>query len=68
MNQPKTPKAQRVAREGTLIGIVCGVPFYEHPTLGEDAPLFYLTKDGRVKVSDFYELPTLDELPTDALY
>lgn len=68
MNRPTTDKAKRVAKEATLIGSVCGVPFYEHPVHGDESPLLYITKDGRVKLSDFWEMPTVDELPTDALY
>lgn len=68
MNTPKTEKALKLAAMGTLIGSVCGVPFYEHPVHGDESPLLYITKDGRVKLSDFWELPTVEELPTDALF
>jgi hypothetical protein len=68
MNKPKTEKAKRLTSVATLIGSVCGVPFYEHPTLGDESPLLYITKDGRAKVSDFWEMPTVDELPADSLY
>lgn len=68
MNQPKTDKAKRVAEVATLIGTVAGVPFYEHPEHGDEAPLLYITRDGRVKLSDWWELPAYDELPTDALF
>ena len=68
MNTPKTDKAKRLAKEATLVGMVCGVPFYEHPTLGDEAPLLYITKQGKAKVSDFWEMPSYDELPCDAVY
>lgn len=68
MNKPTTDKAKRIAKEGTLIGSVCGVPFYEHPVYGDEVPLLYITKDGRAKLSDFYEVPTVDELPVDAMH
>lgn len=68
MNTPKTDKAKHIAKTATFIGNVSGVPFYEHPTLGDESPLLYITKDGRVKVSDFWELPTYDELPVNAIY
>lgn len=68
MNRPVTDKAKRIAKEATLMGNVAGVPFYEHPVYGDESPLLYITKDGRVKLSDHYELPTYDELPHDAIY
>lgn len=68
MNRPTTEKAIRLAKEATLIGTVCGVPFYEHPTLGDESPLLYINKEGKAKVSDHWELPSYDELPHDAVY
>lgn len=68
MNKPKTERVKRIAENATFIGNVGGVPFYKHPTLGGDCPLLYITKDGRIKVSDFYELPSFDDLPVNAIY
>lgn len=57
MNTPRTEKAIKLAQAGTHIGTVCGVPFYEHPTLGDESPLLYITAAGTVAISDFWELP-----------
>lgn len=62
MNKPTTEKAIKLTKVATHIGTVCGVPFYEHPTLGDESPLIYITEDGRAKVSDFWELPCIEEL------
>lgn len=67
MNRPTTDKAKHIAKEATLIAIINGVPFYEHPTLGDEVPLLYITKEGKVKRSEFYEVPELQDLPFDAL-
>lgn len=67
MNQPKTDKAKHIAKQATLVAIINGVPFYEHPTLGDEVPLLYITKAGKVKRSDFYEVPELQDLPFDAI-
>jgi hypothetical protein len=72
MNKPTTDKAKKIASSATLIGVVAGVPFYESPAYGDESPLLYITKDGRVKISDYWELPDYDELmdfgPADAFY
>lgn len=68
MNTPTTEKAKKLVQVATCVGTVCGVPFYEHPTLGDEVPLLYVTRDGRAAISDFWELPSHDELPTDALF
>lgn len=69
-NQPKTEKAKALVAKATRVGVVCGVPFYEHPTLGDECPLLYITADGRVKVSDHWELPDpleyVETAPLDA--
>ena len=68
MNKPTTEKAIRLVAEATLIGTVCGVPFYESPKYGDEIPLLYINKAGQSKMSDFWELPSFDELPADALF
>jgi hypothetical protein len=45
----------------TLIGLVNGVKFYEHPTLGDEAPLISVV-DGQWVQSIFWELPDPFEL------
>ena len=72
MNTPRTEKAIKLTETATHIGTVCGVPFYEHPTLGDESPLLYITADGRAKLSDFWELPDpldyADIAPVDAFH
>lgn len=68
MNKPTTEKAKRLVEQATLIGTVCGVPFYESPTHGDESPLIYINKEGKAKLSDFWELPSYDELPADAIF
>ena len=72
MNKPTSDKAKKITAKATLIGIVAGVPFYESPIYGDESPLLYITKDGRIKISDYWELPEYDELmdfgPSDAFY
>jgi hypothetical protein len=72
MNTPRTEKAIKLAQTATHIGTVCGVPFYEHPTLGDECPLLYITAAGAVGVSDFWELPDpidyADIAPMNAFY
>lgn len=62
MRKPTTDKAKRLVKEGTLIGVVAGVPFYESPTMGDESPLLFIDKEGRAKISDFWELPYLEEV------
>jgi hypothetical protein len=58
-----TEKAKAfLAKNPTAIGTVAGHKFYEHPTLGDESPLIVITPDGNVQVSDFWELPTREEL------
>lgn len=62
MNKPQTEKAIRfMAMKPTLIGRVRGYDFYEHPEYGDESPLRTITPDGRVKKTEFYELPTAAE-------
>ena len=51
-----------LANDPTLIGIVAGHYFYEHPTMGDESPLIVITPDGKKRTSDFWELPTVEEL------
>lgn len=41
---------------------VAGIKFYESPTMGEDSPLLYINKYGKIKRSDFWEAPTFEDL------
>lgn len=72
MNKARTDKAKLIESKATLIGAVCGVPFYEHPVFGDDCPLLYITKCGMVRLSDYWELPDAMEYaecaPVNAFY
>lgn len=49
-------------RKPTLIGRVAGHAFYEHPEHGDEAPLVMIDPEGRVSLSDWYDVPTADEI------
>jgi hypothetical protein len=51
-----------LARKPTLIGIVAGNYFYEHPTYGDESPLVMISSEGNVRLSDHYELPDIWDL------
>jgi hypothetical protein len=51
-----------LSKNPTLISTVAGVRFYECPIQGEDVPLRAITKDGKLKMTDFYESPDVEEL------
>lgn len=58
-----THNARRfLASKPTLIGSRLGHRFYEHPTRGDEAPLLVITRDGSLKRSPFWEIPSLDEI------
>lgn len=62
MNKPTTDKARAFLAKGpTLLGRVHGVDLYEHPTLGDESPLIAITIDGRVKMTEHWEVPSHDE-------
>ena len=46
----------------TFIGRVGDYDFYEDPINGDEAPLIEIGPDGKVKRSDFWETPDIDEL------
>lgn len=45
----------------SMIGMVLGIRFYEHPILGDESPLIAVTKD-YCGVTEFYELPTREDI------
>ena len=49
-------------RKPTLIASVAGRRFYEHPTKGDESPLVEITREGKVRLSDFWEAPSLEDL------
>ena len=58
-----TEKARKfLAKNPTKIGSVLDFHFFEHPTNGDESTLVMIMPDGRVKLSDFWELPTMEAL------
>lgn len=56
-------KAQAfIAKSPTHLATVAGLNFYEDPTLGDESALLYISKDGKIKRSDFWEVPSLDDV------
>jgi hypothetical protein len=49
-----------LARNPTLVGVVAGHAFYEHPTRGDESPLIVIGPDGRKELSEHWELPTMN--------
>jgi hypothetical protein len=59
----RTEKARNfLAKNPTKIGVVLGFHFYEHPTEGDESPLVVVTPDGKVKLSDYWEIPSTKAL------
>lgn len=54
-------KAKTMALNPTLIGIVNGVRFYEHPIYGDESTLI-ASKGDMFGISDFWELPDITEV------
>ena len=50
----------------TLIGMSLGIRFYVHPLKGDEAPLI-IVKERKAYISDFFEMPSFDEL-TDIIF
>jgi hypothetical protein len=58
-------KAKVMAHKPTMIGVVGGITFWEHPTRGDECPMLATLEDGTMGMTDFWELPLLVELYTD---
>lgn len=55
--------AQRyMDRNPTKIGVVAGIPFYEDIAFGDEKPLLYISREGKLGRSPWYELPEFDEV------
>ena len=54
-------KEKMMSKNPTLIGCVAGIKFYEHPDYGDEYPLVAV-KDDECGLTDFCELPELEEL------
>lgn len=46
----------------TYMGRQLGNDFYECPWNGDEAPLWMITTEGKLKKSDFWEVPSVDEM------
>lgn len=57
----KFDKAKTMAHNPTLVGVVAGIRFYEHPLRGDEAPLVADTGT-EFGLTDFWDLPTLEDL------
>lgn len=53
-------------RNPTKIGTVGGVDFYEHPVNGDESPMYAITNKGKLKITDFWELPNFDDVLYDS--
>ena len=63
MTNTLSDKAQTfLANKPYLMGVVAGYKFYEHPTRGDESPLLVIGPDGKLKLSDHWELPSREEL------
>jgi hypothetical protein len=51
-----------LAKNPVLIATVAGIRFYECPVRGDESPLRYITPEGKLKTSDFWEAPSLEEV------
>jgi len=56
-------KERFFAHRPTLIGVVAGVQFYEHPLYGDDVGLVaYDRRTGALGLTDFHDVPAPHEL------
>jgi hypothetical protein len=63
MQAELSDKAQAfLAKNPTLMGRVLGCNVYEHPTLGDESPLYMITQEGNLQRLSYYELPSAEEL------
>ena len=51
-----------LAKNPTLLGRVMDWNFYEDPIRGDEAPLIAITPEGTVRRTDFWEVPSIDEM------
>jgi hypothetical protein len=50
-----------LTREPTLIALLGGHYLYEDPVHGDEAPMFMITRSGKLKRTSWYDLPSMDE-------
>jgi hypothetical protein len=51
-----------LAKNPTLIGRVLDHSFYEDPQHGDEAPMIMITPEGKLKRTEFWDLPSAEEL------
>ena len=51
-----------IDKKPTLISTVAGVRFYECPHQGDEATLRAITKEGKLRITDFFESPNAEDL------
>jgi len=54
-------KEKFMSANPTLIGVVNGIRFYEHPTCGDEVPLVAVSDDF-CGLTDFWDLPEFEDL------
>ena len=60
---PHDDLAAFAAKEPMLLGYVAGYAFYEHPTKGDEAPLYAVGPQEREwGCTHFWDVPSVDEL------
>ena len=61
MKRNLTDNARRFLDAGAYkLASIAGVHFYEHPTRGDNAPVFAITRDGRLIDTGCYDLGDFD--------
>jgi hypothetical protein len=48
------------AQNPTVLGVVGGRTYYEHPTLGDEAPMYYI-EDGKLRRSEHWDMDGASE-------
>lgn len=49
-----------MAQNPTIIGVVGSVTYYEHPTAGDEAPLFFI-EDGKLRESVYWDIESAQD-------
>ncbi len=60
--QKPIDKEKFFTKNPTLLNKVLGIKFYEHPIYGDEATLVVILPTGECGVTDFWEVPTAEEL------
>jgi hypothetical protein len=61
MNANLSPKAAVfMGQNPTVIGVVGPVTYYEHPTYGDEAPMFFI-EDGKLRRSEHWDIDSAQD-------